>query len=201
MPATTGRPPWTVTLVCGASGVGKSSVAVALAIRYATPLAEADDIVTALMTMTTSEQHPALHYWNTHPEARSFEPERISELHFALAEAVRPAFEAVIADHVEFAAPVVFEGDYLLPELAAPFGAAVRAVVLEEPDEQRIVANYGTREPDSGEQPHCARVSVLVGAELARRASRIGIPVVAARPWTDTLDRVDGALRSTTAVP
>src|SRR6266540_733219 len=145
MPATTGRPPWTVTLVCGASGVGKSSVAVALAIRYATPLAEADDIVTALMTMTTSEQHPALHYWNTHPEARSFEPERISELHFALAEAVRPAFEAVIADR---------------------FAAAVRAVVREGPDEQRIVVNYGTREPDSGERPPRARFSGLVSAEL-----------------------------------
>ncbi|MEX5707575.1 AAA family ATPase [Parafrankia sp. FMc6] len=197
MGVTAGRQPWTVTLVCGASGVGKSTVAVPLAVRYATPLAEADDIVTALTAMTTSRQQPVLHYWNTHPEALSWQPEKISELHFALAETVRPAFEAVIADHVEADAPVVFEGDYLLPELAMRFGSAVRAVVLEETDEQRIVSNYRIREPDSGDQHQRARVSVLVGAQLVRRASRIGIPVVAAHPWTDTLDRVDGALRAT----
>jgi 2-phosphoglycerate kinase len=186
-----------VTLVCGASGVGKSTVAVALAARYATPLAEADDIVTALTAMTTSRQQPALHYWRTHPETLSWEPEKISGLHFALAESVCPAFEAVIADHVESGAPAVFEGDYLLPELAVRFGSAVRAVVLEETDERRIASNYRIREPDSGDQHGRARVSVLVGAELVRRASRIGIPVVAAQPWTDMLDRVDGALRAT----
>ncbi|MBL7520569.1 hypothetical protein I6A84_21380 [Frankia sp. CNm7] len=170
-------------------------MAVALAIRYATPLAEADDIVTALTAMTTSQQQPALHYWNTHPETLSWQPEKTSDLHFAVAETMRPAFEAVIADHVEAGAPVVFEGDYLLPELAVPFGDAVRAVVLEDRDEQRIAANYRTREPDSGDQHERARVSVLVGTQLVRRASRLGIPVVAAHPWTDTLDRVDGALR------
>jgi 2-phosphoglycerate kinase len=103
----------------------------------------------------------------------------------------------VITDHVEAGAPVVLEGDYLLPELAVRFGSAVRAVVLEQTDEQRIVSNYRIREPDSGDHYQRARVSVLVGAELVRRASRIGIPVVAAHPWTDTLDRVDGALRAT----
>jgi 2-phosphoglycerate kinase len=56
-------PPWTVTLVCGASGVGKTSVAVPLAARYGAPLAEADDIVTALKAVTTPEQMPVLHFW------------------------------------------------------------------------------------------------------------------------------------------
>jgi hypothetical protein len=32
----------------------------------------------------------------------------------------------VIADHVEFGAPVVFEGDHLTPELVDGFGGAVR---------------------------------------------------------------------------
>jgi 2-phosphoglycerate kinase len=111
-----------------------------------------------------------------------------------VARALRPGYAAVIADHVEFAAPVVFEGDYLLPELAAEAGAAVRAVVLGEQDEDQITANYGRREP--GEQQRArARLSALVSAELARRAHRCGVPVVPARPWTDGLDRVDRALR------
>jgi len=48
MGATAKPPSWTVTLVCGASGVGKSSVAIPLARQYGTPLAEVDDIVMAL---------------------------------------------------------------------------------------------------------------------------------------------------------
>jgi 2-phosphoglycerate kinase len=185
-----------VTLICGASGVGKSSVAAPLALRYATPLAEADDIVTALVSMTTSRQQPMLHYWNTHPEVTSWQPDRVSQLHFEVAEALRPAFDAVIADHLEFGAPVVFEGDYLVPELANRFDDAVRAVVLDETDEARIAANYRRREPGNGDQSHRARVSALVGAELARRASAATVPVVAARPWADAIERVDRALRS-----
>jgi 2-phosphoglycerate kinase len=160
------RAPWIVTLVCGASGVGKSRVARPLAERYGVPLAEADDIVTALQAITTPEQQPMLHFWETHPEFRSWTPERIAARHFDVASALRPAYAAVIADHVEFAAPAVFEGDYLLPELAA-----------------------------AGQQRDRARVSALVSAELARRARHCGVPVVPARPWGDGLDRVDKALR------
>jgi hypothetical protein len=91
---------------------------------------------------------------------------------------------------------VVFEGDYLLPELAAEAGPAVRAVVLDEQDEDQITANYLRREP-SGQQRARARVSALVSAELARRARHCGVPVVPARPWSDGLDRVGKALRET----
>jgi len=105
------RAPWIVTLVCGASGAGKSRVARPLAERYGVPLAEADDIVTAVEAITTPEQQPMLHFWETHPEFRSWTPERVAARHFEVADALRPAYAAVIADHVEFAAPVVFEGD------------------------------------------------------------------------------------------
>jgi 2-phosphoglycerate kinase len=187
---------WIVTLVCGASGTGKSYVARPLAARYGVPLAEADDIVTALKALTTPEQQPMLHFWEKHSEFTSWPPEQIAARHFEVASALRPAYAAVIADHVEFAAPVVFEGDYLLPELAAEAGTAVRAVVLDEQDEDQITANYLQREPGE-QQRDRARVSKLVSAELARRARRCGVPVVNARPWSDGLDRVDKALRET----
>jgi 2-phosphoglycerate kinase len=189
-------PPWTVALVCGASGVGKTSVAVPLAARYGTPLAEADDIVTALKAVTTPEQMPVLHFWDTHLEAWSWPSERIADLHLEVVDVMRPAFAAVIADHLEFGAPVVFEGDYLAPELADGFGGAVRAVVLDEPEEDRMVANYLAREPNGGEQPGRARVTLELGARLRERAARAGVPVVAGRPWADCLDRVDRALRA-----
>jgi 2-phosphoglycerate kinase len=195
MSAPSVAPPWIVTLVCGASGVGKSSIAIPLARRYGVPLAEADDIVTALKALTTSEQFPMLHLWDTQPEARMWQPATIVEHTIAVAEEMQRGFTAVIADHIEFAAPVVMEGDYLLPDLVTGFGDAVRAVVISEPDEGRIVANYLSREPGGGEQRVRASVSTHLDAELSTRAARVGVPVVRAWPWSDSLDRVDTALR------
>lgn len=185
--------PWIVTLVCGAAGVGKSSIAIPLARRYGVALAEADDIVTALKALTTPQQAPMLHLWDTDPGMRQWTPARIVEHTIAVAEEMRAGFEAVIADHVDFAAPVVMEGDYLLPDMATGFGDAVKAVVVSEPDEDRIVANFLSREP--GQDPRFrARVSVRMNAELSARAARVGIPVVPASPWSDGLDRVVAAL-------
>ena len=189
--------PWLVTLICGASGVGKSRAAFALAARYGVPVAEADDVVTAVKAMTTAEQQPRLHYWDTHPDAVSWPPEKIASLHLDVADALRPAFAAVIADHVESGAPAVMEGDYLLADLALAHAGTVRAVVVIESEEDQLVANYRTREPDDDEQRHRARVSVAVGERLAARARELGMPVVPARPWADQLDRIDSALRAT----
>lgn len=194
MSAPSGASPWIVTLVCGSSGVGKSSVAIPLALRYGVPLAEADDIVTAIKALTTPEQAPMLHLWDTHPGVREWTPARVVEHTIAVAEEMRRGFEAVIADHIDFAAPVVMEGDYLLPDLVTGFGDAVRAVVLSEPDEDRIVANFLSREPDSQDPTFRAGVAVKMDAELSARAARVGIPVVLAWPWSDGVDRVDAAL-------
>jgi len=61
MGATAKPPSWTVTLVCGASGVGKSSVAIPLARQYGTSLAEVDDIVMALKANAGKLSVPAGH--------------------------------------------------------------------------------------------------------------------------------------------
>jgi hypothetical protein len=185
--------PWTVTLVCGASGVGKSSVAIPLAARYGVPLGETDDIVTALKVITSADDQPVLHYWDAHPEVASWSRERIADLHLSVADVLLPALRAVVADHIEFDAPVVLEGDYLVPELAVGFGAAVRAVVLDETDVDRITANLGGREPGA-DHGFRAGVSLEVGARLAARAHDVGVPVVPAWPWRDGVDRVDTAL-------
>ena len=186
---------WTVTLICGAAGVGKSRLAAGLSNRYAVPLAEVDDIVTALMTMTDPAHHPALHYWDTHPEAQSWDAERIAEHHMRVASALRPALTAVIADHVESRAPVILEGDYLTPELAETRGGAVRAVLVSEPDDDQLVANLRVREPDVPAQRKRVSVSRLVETELARRSMGLGVPVVSARPWDTAEERADQALR------
>lgn len=184
-------------LLGGASGTGKSRVGYPLARRYGVPIVEVDDLVLAVQRMTTPEQQPLLHYWDTHPDAGRLPVSRVVELQAAIAEALQPALEAVIGNHLETDTPVVIEGDYLLPALAAQDSFAgqaaegrVRAVFLHEPDPGRLVANYLEREPHQGEQRSRAEASARYGDFLAARAAELGIPVVPARPWATTLSRV-----------
>jgi hypothetical protein len=111
-------------------------------------------------------------------------------------ETLVPGLRAVVRDHIEFQAAVVFEGDYLVPELASGFGNSARAVVISEPDGGQIVENFNSREPDEPAQQLRAQVSLLVDAELARRGNAVGAPVVLARPWDTSVYRTDEALRT-----
>lgn len=182
---------WSVAVICGAAGVGKSRLAAALADRHGVPVTASDDIVTALMAVTSGAVLPALHRWEDDPATHSWPPDRIAALHLAAAHELRAAFAAVVADHVAYRQRVVLEGDHLLPGLA---GGPVRAVLLDEPDPAQLQANMVARG-----DPHTAAraaVSAAVASELRVLAAGCGVPIVAARPYADTLDRVERALRS-----
>lgn len=186
---------WTVLLVGGAAGTGKSKVSYPLGRRLGVPVLEIDDIVQALLAMTTPQQQPALHYWHTHPEAASLPPRDILQLHLATCAAIAPAIEAVIANHLDTDMPVIIEGDHLTPELAArtqfcgfTAGRRVRAVMIAEQDEDQIVANFQARE--GAEQRGRAQVSALHTAWLTEQAHQHGIPMLPSRPWHASLDRL-----------
>ena len=113
--------------------------------------------------------------------------------------AISGAMELVIGNHLASSAPVVLEGDFLLPSLAVrpaydgiPADGQVRAVFLYEEDEQQILRNYRARE--GTDQPHRARVSWYHSEWLRREADRLGVPAVPARPWHTVLERVIAAL-------
>ncbi|MFC4326251.1 hypothetical protein ACFPC0_00085 [Streptomyces andamanensis] len=120
------------------------------------------------------------------------------ERQIAVAGALAPAVEAVVANHVDTGTPVIVEGDYVLPGLARP-GGLVRAVFLHEDDEAQVRANYLRREPEAGPQGPRARVTVLYGRWLAAQARAAGVPVLAPRPWADLADRVVEAVRAPAA--
>jgi 2-phosphoglycerate kinase len=195
------HPPWKVLLIGGPSGTGKTRLSYPLARRFAIPIIEVDDIVEALMAMTTAEQQPALHYWATHPEAARLPPDGILKLHLDVAEAVETALAAVVANHLDTDTPVIVEGDYIVPRFAAqtsfrgmPAIGRVVSVFLCEPDEAQLVANFSGREPGDGDQRLRARVSALYGDWLADEAARYGRPVVAPRPWSSLERRVVAVL-------
>ncbi|MGH2511561.1 MAG: hypothetical protein ACRDGQ_02615, partial [Candidatus Limnocylindrales bacterium] len=142
-------------------------------------------------------EQPVLHYWRTHPEAQALAPASVVELQVAVGRALGPAIEALVANHLNTNAPVVIEGDYLLPAFAAlpsfgaePSAGRVRAVFLLESDERQLLANFTKREPGAPAQTGRATVSRIYGEWLAREATDRGLAVVAARPWNTVLERV-----------
>jgi len=107
-----------------------------------------------------------------------------------VAEELVPAVAAVIDNHLSTATPVVLEGDQLLPARRP----GMLALVGHEPDREQMAANYRLREPESGDQTERALVSRLHGELLVARAATVGVPVLAARPWADVVDRALVAL-------
>jgi 2-phosphoglycerate kinase len=188
--------PWEVLLIGGASGSGKTSVSYRLAQHFKVGITEVDDFQVILERMTTPEQQPELHWWRTHLEAIHLPATEIVQHTIAVCRAMAPALEAVIANHLESRAPVVLEGDFILPALAAqknfcgyPSNAGqVRAIVIDEDDDQQLLRNFAKRE--SAVQEVRARVSWLYGRWLKQEAEANGAIVVPSRPWDTLFERV-----------
>src|SRR5262245_43052820 len=186
---------WQVLLIGGASGSGKTSISYRLANHFNVGITEVDDFQVILERMTTPEQQPELHWWPTHPEAIRLPPDEIAEHTIAVCRVMAPALEAVIKNHLESKVPVILEGDFILPSLAAqtsfcgyPGDGQVRAVIIDEDDEAQLVRNFEGRE--SILQPERARVSWLYGRWLKQEAEASSAAVIAARPWQTLFERV-----------
>ncbi len=182
-------------LLGGASGVGKTQVSYRLASHFEVGLTEVDDFQVILERMTTPEQYPPLHYWGS-PEQRSqpLDDDAMLEHTLAYGAVMTQALEPVIANHLESRAPLVLEGDFILPALAAqsshddiPTAGQVRGLFIYEPDEAQIASNFLTREGE--EQSHCARLCWRYSEWLREECVRLGISAIPARPWESVLER------------
>jgi 2-phosphoglycerate kinase len=193
---------WTVLLIGGASGSGKTSLSYPLARHFGVALTEADDIHLAVRKMTTPEQRPVLHYFDAHrDEVQTWAPERILEHFLNLCRELEPAYEVVIANHLESGVPLILEGDYLLPALARKESfegiannGRVRSLFVLEDDEAQYGANYLAREPHETRQDLRARVSWLHSRWLAEEAAAAGGIALPSRPWGTGLERALAAL-------
>jgi 2-phosphoglycerate kinase len=200
-PTTAPARPWQILLLGGPSGSGKTAISYRLARYFDVGITEVDDFQVLLERMTTPEQQPALHFWRTHPAPHLLALKEIMEQGLEVGRVMAAGLEAVLANHLESNAPVLLEGDFIHPALAAqtrfddqPNDGRVRAVFLYEEDEQQLVANFLQREPASGPQLTRARVSWLYGQWLKREGERYGFPALPARPWESVFERVVAAV-------
>ncbi len=194
---------WRVLLLCGASGGGKTSVSYRLAKHFGLALCEVDDFVVLLKRLTTSAQHPPLHFFETTPGSEQLPAFEIVQRFLEIGRTLAPGLEAVIANHLETETPLVMEGDWILPDLASRsmFDGQVNdgrvcTVFLHEADKRQFLANYHLREPEKGPQTKRAHVSWLTGQWLAQEAGQHGWPVAPARPWATALGRVVAAVET-----
>ncbi len=194
--------PWAVLLIGGASGVGKSTAAPTIAQRFGSSWLGVDDLRLAFERshVTLPQGTEALYFFLETPNVGRLPPERLCKGLIGVGEVMSPAIEVIIESHVDHAAPIVIEGDSILPALLTrpsvqdrAAGGRVRAVFVVEPDEGMVLANIVGRgrgmDGWSEEEVRIrARAYWLYGQWLAEEAHRHGLPVVEPRPW-DTLSQ------------
>jgi 2-phosphoglycerate kinase len=177
-----------VLLIGGPSGIGKTTIASQVARRLDVPWLMVDDLRLALMRSGLPIPD--------NPHAEAFDP---TDGLVAVGEAVSPAIEVVIENHVDQRIPVVIEGDGILPSLferdsvrARATNGRVRAVYLTEPDADALYANLIARGADGWRDDlrWYARRSAVYGEWLAREAQKRGLPTMRVRPWETVVERI-----------
>lgn len=204
----THQPDWKVLLIGGPSGVGKTIVARLIGQRLGVPWLEVDDLRLSLQRsrVTLLENTAALYFFEKAPDVWQLPPERLRDGLISVAEVMSPAIEVVIENHVDNAAPIIIEGDGIVPSLFArpsvqerASGGQVRAVFLIESDEEVILANIlargrGIDRQSDLEQRTEARTKWLYGQWLASEVRRHNLPFLEPRPWKTLVERIIEAI-------
>ncbi|GCE15236.1 hypothetical protein [Tengunoibacter tsumagoiensis] len=197
---------WTILLLGGHSGAGKTSAARQLSKIFDVPWIEADDIRLALQKIVSPLHSPALHFFLANADVWSRSPEELCAHLQEVGSVVSLALEGIINHHLLTQTPLIIEGDGILPYLAtqpvfggleavfpaAQAGSSIRTIFLQEPQEKIIAQDINQRW--RGLSPHLAttwsRLHWLYGQWLSTEAQHHGIPVVEAHPWETLIQRL-----------
>ncbi len=203
----TEQPPWAVLLIGGPSGVGKSVAARDIALHFGISWLGVDDLRLAFERSHVTLPHgtEALYFFLETLNVGRLPPERLRDGLIGVGEVMAPAVEVIVESHVDQAAPIVIEGDGILPSLLArppvrdrASGGRVRAVFVVEPDESVILDTIiargrGMAEWSEEEARTRTRAYWLYGQWLAKESRRYGLPVVEPRPWNTLAERIVSA--------
>ncbi len=207
-------PNWLVLLIGGPSGVGKSVVARQLGRQFSISWLQVDDVRLAFQRshVTLPEKTSELYFFEETPHIWRLPPERLRDGLIAVGQIMMPALEIVIENHVDTLAPIIIEGDGILPALLArpavrdrAIDGQMRAIFLIESEESAMLANIEVRRQgisddvmwrrgnpeQTGEEVRTeARAKWLYGQWLADEARRQGLPVLEPRPWSTLIQRM-----------
>ncbi|MGG3452813.1 hypothetical protein [Paenibacillus rhizolycopersici] len=180
---------WTVLFIGGASGIGKSSIAYEIARFYGVNVLEVDDVHLSVKAVTTKENFPAIHYWDSGVDWKEIGVDGNVNWLIEVSKEMSPVLKELANRHIEDQLPVIIEGDFIHPELTLSFDhPEVKSIFVHEPDRNQIVQNYLARE--GGELQHFrAEVSIAYGDWIADTCKRNGIKWIESRPWNTVLSR------------
>lgn len=182
---------WRILLLGGASGIGKSTVAMRLGQRLGIPWLQVDDFRLAFersgVTIPDSALTPTFGG-----------PGGLVEVGNLLA----PAIEAVCENHIAQNNPAILEGDAILPTIfdrpmmrGLAAGGWLRTIFLDEPEEQAIQTNMQTRNRGHADPAH-AHKNWQYSEWLRQEAEQRGLPALPARPWHTLADRILASAQS-----
>ncbi len=181
---------WTVLLIGGASGTGKSSIAYEIGRYYGVNVLEVDDIHLSVETVTTKESFPAVHYWNTGVNWEDVGVNENVNWLIDVSKELVPVLKELVNRHICDKLPIIIEGDFLYPEFTASINhPEVKSIFINEPDINQILQNYLARE--GGDLQHYrAEISIAYGKWITDICNRNHFKLINARPWNTVLERV-----------
>lgn len=199
---------WTVLVILGASGTGKSTAARELAVRQDASWLQVDDLRLALQYSRVSlpERTERLYFFERTEDVWSLPLSELVQGFIDVAELMVPAVRVVIDSHVVTNVPLVLEGDGILPALLDdpviwPHAGArrvrfctVTAGGAGELLESMVERGRGMDLGDADHHRRHAEANAAFGEWLAEESRRYGIPLVPSRPFTSLTDRILAAV-------
>jgi hypothetical protein len=184
--------------------MGKTRVAKELGLHLGRSWLQIDDVRLAFQRsrVTLPEKTEVLYFFEQTPALWTLPPERLRDGLIGVGQVLSPALEVIIENHVDTLAPLVIEGDAILPSLWSRPSVRdrvskghVQAVFLVEPEEEIVLTNIVARGRGLGGRSETelrteARAKWLYGQWLAQQAHRFGLPVLEPRPWTTLVERI-----------
>jgi len=201
---------WSILLLGGASGTGKTNAAVQIADQAGCPWLQVDDLRLAFQrsNVTLPQGTDALYFFLKTPNVWQLPPEHLCQALVAVGEVMAPAVEVVIENHIATQLPLIIEGDGILPSL---FGrralqehisvGRVRGAFLIESDEKKLFdallkRGRGINEMSDTELHTQAHAKWLYGRWLIDEAQHYGLPVLEALPWSTLPRRIVRAVHT-----
>ncbi|GCE22694.1 hypothetical protein [Dictyobacter kobayashii] len=150
------RTDWKVLLIGGSSGSGKTEVARQLGLRLGLPWLQVDDLRLAFqhsqVALPQQQATRDLYFFAETSHIWQLAAETLCDGLIASSRALIPALEIVIANHIDTDAPLIIEGDNILPELVErPLlqrytdKGQIHTVFLYESEAARLQANIEAR--------------------------------------------------------